>query len=195
MIARLRKNQFVRRLYFSGLNGLSAVLWSWVSIPVMLKNATKGLQVRWRYEYWRRQLGYLGEGTRIYGRIAAHNPENVRIGKQCTLNEGVMLISKNEPIIIGDHVRISAKALITSAGLMVDRIGIPHKHVSRTVTIEEGVWIGAGARIMPGVVVGRRSVIAAGSVVTKDVSPFTVVGGVPAKKIRDIEIDGNEICL
>jgi acetyltransferase-like isoleucine patch superfamily enzyme len=55
--------------------------------------------------------------------------------------------------------------------------------------IEDDVWIGAGAIILDGVCVGRGAVVAAGAVVSKDVSPHTVVGGVPAKVIQTITQD------
>jgi acetyltransferase-like isoleucine patch superfamily enzyme len=54
------------------------------------------------------------------------------------------------------------------------------------IHISEGAWIGAGAIILPGVTVGECSVVAAGSVVTKDVPAYTVVGGVPAKELKKI---------
>ena len=55
--------------------------------------------------------------------------------------------------------------------------------------IKDDVWIGAGVIILSGVTVGECSVIGAGAVVTKDVEPYTVVAGVPAKKIRNLVID------
>ena len=55
------------------------------------------------------------------------------------------------------------------------------------IVIEDDVWLGAGAVITDGVRVGRGAVVAAGAVVTKDVSPHTVVGGVPAKLIKTID--------
>ena len=54
------------------------------------------------------------------------------------------------------------------------------------VILENDVWIGTGVKILPGVTIGKGSVIAAGAVVTKDVPPYTLWGGVPAKKIKDI---------
>ncbi|NTU65300.1 MAG: hypothetical protein HGB05_18340 [Chloroflexi bacterium] len=57
---------------------------------------------------------------------------------------------------------------------------------SAPVTIQDGTWLGARCIVLPGVTVGRGSVVGAGSVVTKDVPPNTLVGGVPAKVIRSI---------
>ena len=54
------------------------------------------------------------------------------------------------------------------------------------VIIKDDVWIGANVKILPGVIIGEGSVIAAGAVVTKDVEPYSLYGGVPAKKIKDI---------
>ena len=56
------------------------------------------------------------------------------------------------------------------------------------VKIKDDVWIGAGVIILSGVTIGECSVIGAGAVVTKDVEPYTVVAGVPARKIKDIKI-------
>lgn len=55
------------------------------------------------------------------------------------------------------------------------------------VTIKEGVWLGSRCIILPGVTVGEHSVVGAGAVVTRDVPPYTVVGGVPARFIKEIE--------
>jgi acetyltransferase-like isoleucine patch superfamily enzyme len=57
------------------------------------------------------------------------------------------------------------------------------------ITIGNDVWIGAGVIILSGVTVGECSIIGAGAVVTKDVEPYTVVAGVPAKKIKDIVLE------
>lgn len=57
------------------------------------------------------------------------------------------------------------------------------------VKIKDDVWVGAGVIILSGVTIGECSVIGAGAVVTKDVEPYTIVAGVPARKIRDINIE------
>ena len=64
-----------------------------------------------------------------------------------------------------------------------------HLGIGKPITIGNDVWIGGNVTILPGVTIGNNVVIAAGAVVTKDVPDNCVIGGVPAKKIRDIEND------
>jgi len=59
------------------------------------------------------------------------------------------------------------------------------KEIIGEVRIKRGAFIGMNSTVMPGVTIGEGAVVAAGSVVTHDVEPYTIVGGVPAKKIRD----------
>jgi maltose O-acetyltransferase len=58
---------------------------------------------------------------------------------------------------------------------------------AKAITVEDGVWIGGGAIILPGVTIGHYAVVGAGAVVTKNVQPYAVVGGNPAKFIKEIE--------
>ena len=58
--------------------------------------------------------------------------------------------------------------------------------VSHPVTVEDGAWVGSGVTILPGVTIGKRAVVAAGSLITKSVESNTIVGGIPAKLIKRI---------
>lgn len=87
------------------------------------------------------------------------------------------------PVTIGNHVHLAQGITVTALNhnftnpdKRIDEQGITTKQV----TIEDDVWIGANAVILPGVNIGRHAVVAAGAVVTKDVSPGTLVAGVPA---------------
>ena len=98
------------------------------------------------------------------------------------------------PVRIGNYVMIGPNTLITTVNHPITPKGRrEHLGIGKPVTIGNDVWIGGNCTILPGVTIGNNVVIAAGAVVTKDVPDNCVVGGVPAKKIRDIENDLSEI--
>ena len=86
-------------------------------------------------------------------------------------------------ITIGDRVAIAAEVCILTADHDPKRSDFATR--LRSVNIEDYVFIGTRAMILPGVTLGKGSIVAAGAVVTKDVAPFTVVAGVPAKPISN----------
>lgn len=92
-------------------------------------------------------------------------------------------------IKIGNNVSIAHNCSLITFNHTWDNHDLPIKYnqtIDGSITIEDDVWVGCGVRIMPGVILGSRSVIAAGSVVVKDVPPNTLVGGIPAKVIKNI---------
>ena len=92
------------------------------------------------------------------------------------------------PVVIGSDVMMGARCAFIGSTHGFERIDIPMRQqngVEEEIHIEDDVWIGYGATILGGVSVGRGSIIAAGAVVTKDVKPFTIVGGVPASVIKE----------
>lgn len=93
------------------------------------------------------------------------------------------------PVTIGHHVNLAQGITVTAlnhnfsdTGKIIDEQGI----TTVPVVIEDDIWIGANAVILPGVKIGNHSVVAAGAVVTKDVPPHTLVAGVPAKVIKQL---------
>lgn len=91
---------------------------------------------------------------------------------------------------IGDRVSIAPRVtIITRAHANNSKIHRIYKQEQKGIKIGNDCWIGAGAIILNGVTIGECSVIGAGSVVTKDVEPYTIVAGVPARKIRDIKVE------
>lgn len=97
------------------------------------------------------------------------------------------VIGVNERIYIGQHVMIAHAVSIRDTDHAFENISIPMQQqgiVTAPIYIEDDVWIGHGATILKGVRIGKGAIIAAGAVVTKDVEPYTIVGGVPAKFIR-----------
>jgi acetyltransferase-like isoleucine patch superfamily enzyme len=93
------------------------------------------------------------------------------------------------PVTIGSHVNLAQGITVTALNhnftdteKRIDEQGVS----TSPVTIEDDIWIGANATILPGVSIGEHSVVAAGAVVTKDVPPHSLVAGVPAKVIKQI---------
>jgi maltose O-acetyltransferase len=105
----------------------------------------------------------------------------ITIGCNSVVNKFVALDGRGG-IIIGDQVSISAYCKILTGYHDPDDTNFQYK--TKEVVIEDYVWIGTGALILPGVTLKRGCVVAAGSVVTKDVGPYEIVGGNPAKFIR-----------
>ena len=100
-----------------------------------------------------------------------------------------------ESVKIGNNVLIASRVYITDHDHVFDDPAKPARWSGRLLTkpviIEDGVWLGEGAIILKGVTVGERAVVGANAVVTKDVPAYTVVGGNPARVIKNIECDGN----
>ena len=93
------------------------------------------------------------------------------------------------PVTIGSHVNLAQGITITALNhnfddseKRIDQQGISTKEV----VLEDDIWVGANAVILPGVTIGTHAVVAAGAIVTKDVPPHSLVAGVPAKVIRQI---------
>lgn len=111
----------------------------------------------------------IGDNTRING-ACIHAYGNITIGKNC-------LIAANTQIFDSGGHDLS----MTNPSDRINTTG-----VVKNIVLEDDVWVGANCIIMPGVTIGRGAVIAAGSVVTKDVPPMSIAGGNPAKLIKQI---------
>lgn len=93
------------------------------------------------------------------------------------------------PVTIGDDVMMGPRCTILTRNHRIGDVTVPMNQQGfadyQPVVVEDDVWIGANVTIMPGVRIGTGSVLAAGAVVAHDVPPFSIVGGVPAKVLRD----------
>lgn len=126
----------------------------------------------------------LGEDCMI-GAHALIRGARVKLGKNSTVNSYAYLQGN---IVAGDDVRIAPKATVCAFNHGFDDITKPiaaQMPSSKGIRIGNDVWIGTGAILLDGITVGSHVVIAAGSVVTRDVPDYTVVGGNPARVIRD----------
>jgi acetyltransferase-like isoleucine patch superfamily enzyme len=141
-----------------------------------------------RHAWYRQVLGMrIGEGSAllmgqyIYIRGRARpGRTGITIGRRSIINQQCCLDGRGG-LSIGDYVSISPGVWILTDGHdMHDPL---FREVLAPVTIGDHVWIGSRALILPGITVGEGAVVAAGAVVTSDVEPYTVVGGVPARPI------------
>ena len=111
-------------------------------------------------------------------------PQNLRLGERVVIGSRVT-IGAHSTVELGDDVRISREVLIETAGLNFATGQPPYQHISKEITIESGVWIGARAIILGGVTIGENAVIAAGSVVSRSVPRGRIAAGVPARLMPD----------
>lgn len=173
----------------------------------VLDNGAAVLRARWAL----RSADHIGERVRLRGRVVVVNSGHMSIGERVQLVSTIatleLVAEQGARLEIGERTLVNFGCSIVATGLV--RIGAhchigPHTtivdnqfhHIEperrlerpppRPIVVEDNVWIGARVILMPGVSVGRDSCIGAGSVVTSDVPPCTVVAGVPARTIRSL---------
>lgn len=136
----------------------------------------------------------IGKDTSIHWRAEFNQPAGVRIGHNTIIGNDAFLDGRMKhfllwkkkhgfPLTIGNNVSISGEVRIYTMEHDIDSPDF--SEVGAPVVIDDYAVIGTRVTILPGVTIGRGAVVASGAVVTKDVPPFTVVGGVPAKHIKD----------
>lgn len=124
----------------------------------------------------------IGHHTSLHRNCRIYRPSGVRIGNNTVINREVVLDGRMG-LTIGDNVSISEGVAIFS--LEHDPNSPNFDHRGAPVHIGDRTFIGTRAIVLPGVTVGEGAVVAAGAVVTRDVPPFTIVGGVPARPIGE----------
>lgn len=143
-----------------------------------------------RFAWWRMRLREFGKGSRLGRAVVIHGRRSMYVGNRVFIGDGV-LIWAGAGVSIGDDTLVACHCVITSQSHSLDALrgGRLYRETSdnREVRIGSNVWIGAGVTVLPGVSVGEGAVIAAGAVVTKDVAPSTLVAGVPARFVRELD--------
>lgn len=129
-----------------------------------------------------------GQGTIIHWQARFFGPSGIWIGDHSSIGNNAFLDGRRG-LTIGSYVATGAEIMIYTLQHDIDSPDFAAR--GGPVIIKDYVYIGPRAIILPGVVIGRGAVVAAGAVVTKDVPPFTVVGGVPAHFIRNRRQDLN----
>jgi len=130
----------------------------------------------------------LGRGSIIHWQARFFAPSGVHIGEYCNIGNNAFLDGR-EGLFIGNCVATGSEIMIYTLQHDIDSPAF--EPVGGPVIIDDYVYIGPRSIVLPHVKIGYGAVVAAGSVVTKDVAPYTVVGGAPAKFIRERSRDLN----
>lgn len=129
----------------------------------------------------------VGSNTKVQPNVMFGKGRKIKIGSHCQINENVKL----QRVDIGDFVMIAPGVTILGMSHHFDRIDIPMVEQGETETptgkVEDDVWIGTNAIIMPGITIGKGCIVGAGTVVTKDCLPYGIYAGVPARRIKERE--------
>lgn len=124
----------------------------------------------------------IGNGTFLMKKMYIQSPNRLVIGNNTHINRDCILDARAN-IRIGNSVSISHRVNIITGSHDHQKSDFPSN--KQPIIIDDYVWIGVGATVLRGVHIGKGAVVCAGAVVVSDVKPYTVVGGVPAKKIGE----------
>ncbi len=122
----------------------------------------------------------IGKGSALHMHTVLYDPTNISIGEDTIIGEKAVLDGRDR-LTIGSHVDIASEVMVYNSEHDIHSEDFHAIHAP--VVIEDYVFIGPRAIILPGVTIGKGAVVGAGAVVTKDITPFTIAGGVPAKEI------------
>lgn len=125
----------------------------------------------------------IGKGSTLHMYARFYELKNISIGEDTIIGEKVVLDGRDK-LTIGNHVDIASEVMIYNSQHDMNAEDFA-EHVDAPVVIEDYVFIGPRAIILPGVTIGEGAIVAAGAVVTKDIPPYAIAGGVPAKIIGE----------
>ncbi len=142
-------------------------------------NRIKAALLRWRG-------ATIGEGIKIWRDVMVDDYRKLSIGDNVAISRSAMFVTLGG-VSLGNNVIISFGCKILSAGHRIPPVGEAIRSSGieiAPVVIEDDVWVCAGAIVLPGVTVGTGAVVAAGAIVNRDVPPYSIVGGTPARVLR-----------
>jgi galactoside O-acetyltransferase len=120
--------------------------------------------------------------------LYANEGGSIEIGDDCTVNTNVQIGAASGRVVLGNYVMIGPNVVLRAANHGMCRGDTPMRHQPSTpgeIVVEDDVWIGSNAVITADLKIGRGTVVGAGSVVTSSTEPYSIVGGVPARKIGE----------
>ena len=158
---------------------------------VVLIRAAQIIMQSISWQIWRLRLRSIGKGARVFSTVKIYAASKGTIGANVVVNDFVHVWGGGG-LSIGDNTLIASHVVITTtthdiAALSKGKL-YNHSNIMDPVIIGSNVWIGSGAIILPGVTVGDNSVVAAGSIVTRDVPSCSLVVGIPARPVRRLDI-------
>lgn len=133
------------------------------------------------------KLKFVGKNVIIKDEVMFINPSTISIDDYSMIGERCYIRGGGN-IVIGKYCQMANNVIIVTTNHLLDKDLYYGNIENKDVVIGDNVWIGSGAKIMPGVKIDDNSVIGAGSVVTKDVDANVVVGGVPARVIKKLNL-------
>lgn len=163
---------------------------TWGGILTSLPNINP--YCRWRLRYWQRKGYQFADSCLIYRNV--YFLGRVVMGRECSISDNCFINGGNEGVELGNYVMIAPNCVITAFNHGVNDLRIPMLKQPWThakIVIEDDVWIGSNCSILAGVRIGKGSIVGAGAVVTKNVAPYSIVGGVPARLIRSRRNDSS----
>jgi len=170
------RNKGLRRLLIYIFFYINELLWTFLDL----------LPQFFRVPIFKLVLGRFGRSSSIDYNTYIRYPWKVFIGDDTELARGCMLLPsmqcKGITITLGCHIQVAPNVIFASAGHDYKYLDLPD--IAGSIIIKDYVWIGAGSIILPGVTVGEGAVIGAGSIVSRDIPPYSIAVGVPAKAIK-----------
>lgn len=186
--AEVRRRMAAQELYLDEGPGLEALTEQRIRGKELVAeyNATSPRDVAGRRRLLEEIFGEVGDAVWVEPPLHVAYGVHTRVGSPVYANAGLQLID-DSPVVIGNRVMFGPRVMISTAGHPIHPEARDHgQQFSAPVVIEDDVWIGGNVTILPGVTIGRGSVIAAGAVVNASVPPMVVAGGVPARVLREI---------
>ena len=164
----------------------------WVAIMLYYTiYVVRGCTNRFLSFFYKKMLRSCGSNVRFSALTSDFTYRNVTIGNDVYIGPHALFLCTESQIFIGNKVLfgphvtiIGGDHRITDVGRFIYDVLDKHPEDDQDVHIEDDVWIGTNTTLLKGVTVGRGAVVAAGALVTKDVPPYAIVGGVPAKVLK-----------